>query len=251
MDLTGKTAVVTGAGGGLGRVICDVFVAAGANLVACDASAELLAPLSAVKKYQFDLSNTESVLEIARKIQHEVATVDIVVNNAGWSCADAMRQVDQAIIEREIAINLTGAISFTHALLPSLRQSGGSLVFISSIDALLHFGNPVYSAAKAGILAWMRAIAVEEAQYGIRANAVCPGSIHTPAWDDRFKKIANLKEQVSSHYPINRLVKVEEVVDAVLFLACDRACGINGVSLAVDGGISAGNLPFINTITGS
>lgn len=251
MDLTGKTAVVTGGGGGLGRVICDVFTAAGASVVACDISAELLATVSAVNKYEFDLSNTESVLEAAKKLQDEIATPDIIINNAGWSRADSMQQVNQTVIEHEIAVNLTGAICFTHALLPRLRQNGGSLVFVSSVNALLHFGNPVYSAAKAGLLAWMRAIAVEEAQYGIRANAVCPGSIQTPAWDYRFEKIADLKTQISSYYPNNRLVELEEVADAVLFLACDRASGINGVSLAVDGGISVGNLPFINTITGS
>ena len=119
---------------------------------------------------------------------------------------------------------------------------------MSSINALAHYGNPAYAAAKAGLLALMRAVATEEAANGVRANAVCPGSIRTAAWDHRIAAQPDIMDRVGRLYPMGRLVEPREVAQAVAFLASDLASGITGVVLPVDAGISAGNLPFIREI---
>ena len=130
------------------------------------------------------------------------------------------------------------------------RRGGGSIVFIATVNALAHYGNPAYAAAKAGLVAYAKAIAVERGAAGIRANVVCPGSVRTPAWDHRLRRTPDLLDSVLPHYPLGRLVTPEEVASAALFLASDAASGITGAVLAVDAGLTAGNLRFVNDVLG-
>jgi NAD(P)-dependent dehydrogenase (short-subunit alcohol dehydrogenase family) len=123
-------------------------------------------------------------------------------------------------------------------------------VFVSSVNALDRFGNPAYAAAKAGILAFSRAIAVECGRDGIRSNAVCPGSVRTPAWDHRIARDPTIPQRLAALYPLGRIVTPAEVAAAVLFLASPAASGITGTTLAVDAGLTAGHLPFIRDILG-
>ena len=132
-----------------------------------------------------------------------------------------------------------------------MRVKGGAFVFVSSVNAGVHYGNPAYSAAKAGLMAFMRAIAVEEGRQGIRSNAVVPASILTGAWTERLKVDPTVLDRVSTLYPMGRIVTPEEVAQTVLFLASPLASGITGAALPVDAGASAGNLPFIEAITGA
>jgi NAD(P)-dependent dehydrogenase (short-subunit alcohol dehydrogenase family) len=131
-----------------------------------------------------------------------------------------------------------------------MRGRGGALVFISSVNAIQHFGNPAYSAAKAGMLAYARAIAVEEGGHGIRANCVLPGSVRTPAWAHRLAADPTLLDRVVPNYPLGRLVTPEEVAKTALFLASPQASGITGVALPVDGGLTAGHRRFIQDVLG-
>ncbi len=126
----------------------------------------------------------------------------------------------------------------------------GVFVFISSVNGLLHFGNPAYAAAKAGINAFARGIAVEFGRKGVRANVVCPGSIRTPAWDHRIAQDASVLERLQRFYPLGRIVDTREVAETVAFLASDRASGITGAILPVDAGLTAGCRPFIEDILG-
>ena len=129
-------------------------------------------------------------------------------------------------------------------------RGSGALVFISSVNALAHFGNPAYAAAKAGVNVFARAIAVECGRAGLRANAVCPGSIRTPAWTHRLARDPAVMDKLQRLYPLQRVVEAREVAEAVAFLASDRASGITGVSLPVDAGLTAGCLPFIDDVLG-
>jgi NAD(P)-dependent dehydrogenase (short-subunit alcohol dehydrogenase family) len=131
------------------------------------------------------------------------------------------------------------------------KPEGAAFVFVSSINANAHFGNPAYSAAKAALHAWMRAIATEEGKNGIRANVVVPGSIKTPAWAHRLEQNPAIMDAVSRLYPLGRLVEPIEVARAVAFLASPQASGITGAAIPVDAGISAGNLPFLDQIAGN
>lgn len=240
-------AVVTGAGGGLGREIVAVLQDAGMSVAACDSNPDLLAALSAQHRTRFDLRDG-NLGDVAATIIAEFGVPDVLINNAGYTRAETMAGIDAAW-DTELDINLNGVVRFTQGFLPAMMARGrGNILFISSINALAHFGNPAYAAAKAGMLAYMRAIAVEYGRHGLRANAVCPGSVRTGAWDHREVTEPGIATRAAALYPMGRMVTPQEVAQAVLFLASDASSGITGVALPVDAGITAGNLNFIQQI---
>ena len=119
-------------------------------------------------------------------------------------------------------------------------RGSGSFVFIASVNGLAHFGNPAYSAAKAGLIAYARALATEGGRSGIRSNAICPGTVRTPAWARRIARSPGILDRIGRLYPLGRIVEPAEVAEA--------ASAITGVALPVDAGLMAGNLPFIDEI---
>ncbi|WP_226782658.1 SDR family oxidoreductase [Oceaniglobus trochenteri] len=248
LDFSGQTIVITGAAGGIGRALVARFQELGADIVACDRDAEGLASLPDVRPSVFDLTDRAAMGEAISAILRDGPPPAAIISNAGITRAETMADVDDAAFDTELAQNLTGAATLSRLFLPSLRKTGGAFVFVSSVNALAHYGNPAYSAAKAGLNAWMRAIAVEEGIHGIRANAVIPGSVHTNAWTHRIENNPRVLESVRELYPLGRMVTPQEVANAVAFLASPLAGGITGTTLNVDGGISAGNLPFLKKI---
>ena len=244
--LQNKHVIITGAGGGIGRSLVAAFLTAGARVTACDRDAGLLDALDGVARSVFELTEAPATKTAIDAIVEAYGAPDILVGNAGFTRAETMAGVDDAAWNREIDINLTGTYNVVAPTLAHMtRAGGGSIVLVSSVNALAHFGNPAYSAAKAGMLAYARAIAVEHGIDGIRANCVCPGSVRTPAWDHRIEKDPTLLGEVVKHYPLGRLVTPEEVANAVLFFASPLSAGITGTSLAVDAGLTAGNLRFV------
>ncbi|KAI1502053.1 hypothetical protein F5X99DRAFT_380462 [Biscogniauxia marginata] len=144
-------------------------------------------------------------------------------------------------------------MEFTRAVLPAMTErggGGGSIVLVSSVNALAYYGNPAYSAAKAGQIAFVKALAVEYGSKGIRANAVCPGSMLTRVWQERFAERPELEKQILEHYPLGRMALPEEVANSVVFLASGLASGVTGTELVVDGGLTAGNLRMVREIIG-
>ena len=241
--LEGRRVLVTGSGGGIGTALCAAFRAAGAHVVAADREpgAELL----------FDLADAAATAAAMAQLL-EGGAPDIVVANAGWTRAETFADLPPAAFDAELSINLSGAWRLLEPLLPAMRKRGGGAVtFVASVNALLHYGNPAYAAAKAGMLALMRGIAVEWGGGGIRANAVCPGSVLTPAWDHRLKRDPGLAAKVLAHYPLGRLATPQEVANAVLFLSSPLAASISGAALPVDAGLSAGNLGFFRDVLGA
>jgi NAD(P)-dependent dehydrogenase (short-subunit alcohol dehydrogenase family) len=251
-EFAGKNVLVTGAGGGLGGAIVALFADNGATITACDQSLDAMNSLNVADKRVFNLHDQEQVETSAQAIVDAGKTPDILINNAGWTRAETLSSLDLKKIETEISINLIGVMNFTTVLVNAMAKRGhGSIVFVSSVNALLHYGNPAYAAAKAGIVAYARSIAVEYGKHHIRANAVCPGSIRTPAWDHRISRDPTIPSKLARIYPLGRIVENTEVAEAVMFLASHRASGITGVSLAVDAGLTAGNKPFIDDILGA
>ncbi|PVE23785.1 SDR family oxidoreductase [Microvirga sp. KLBC 81] len=225
------------------------FQEAGARVVACDISEEALRSLDVAHKETFDLSNADACRRACERIQSQVGLPDIVVSNAGYTRAETLEQVDERVWNFELDVNLNGARNFTAPFLEPMKARGsGVFVFISSVNALAHFGNPAYAAAKAGLVAYARAIATECGVHGIRSNAICPGSVRTHAWDHRITKDPHILEKVSRLYPLGHMVSPVDVANAAVFLASPLSAGITGVSLPVDGGLTAGNLPFIDAI---
>ena len=247
IDLNGARIVLTGAGGGVGRALSATFARLGAQIVACDVPG---VDLGSGEAHHFDLRDRDATLAAAQAILGG-GTPSVIISNAGWTRADTFDLCTPEGIEDELTRNFTGAAHFTRAFLPALRAGTGNraFVFVSSVNALTHHGNPPYSAAKAALLAWSRALAVEEGRHGIRSNAVIPASIRTAAWDYRIKADPAILDKLAAIYPLGRIVTTDEVANAAAFLASSAASGITGTTLTVDAGLMAGNLPFLDAIT--
>lgn len=247
--LDGKTVLISGAGGGIGRVLVESFHGAGAEVIGADRDAALLSGLPLSRSVLFDQSDaTATRAAIAADIAAHGAP-DAVIANAGFTRAEHLGQLDDEVWASEMAINLNGAYALVDPVVKAMAARGsGNVVFISSVNALAHFGNPAYSAAKAGLIAYAKAIAVEHGAAGVRANVVAPGSVRTPAWDHRLEADPQLLEKVLPHYPLGRMVSPQEVANAALFLASGAASGITGVTIPVDAGLTAGNLRFVNEV---
>lgn len=248
-EFAGKSVLITGAGGGVGTGLVHLFARRGARVIGCDLTDESMPGDYYSARHAFDLGDPEKVEASAEKIIAVSGVPDIVINNAGWTRADTFEALDPGRAITEIDINLTSVAVFSTVLAMAMaRRGSGAFVFISSINSLMHFGNPAYAAAKAGINAFARALAVEYGPKGLRANVVCPGSIRTPAWDHRIVKDPTVLDKLRRLYPMGRIVNVAEVAEAVAFLASERASGITGTVLPVDAGLMAGCMPFIEDI---
>jgi NAD(P)-dependent dehydrogenase (short-subunit alcohol dehydrogenase family) len=249
--LDGRRALITGAGGGIGKALVETFATAGCAVIAADREKSMLDGLGCEHRLVFDLGDPQAIRAAVAELEAASLWPDIFISNAGFSRAETLAQVDDAIWAAEMQVNLTGAFQLSQPLVENMaRRGGGSLVFISSVNALAYYGNPAYSAAKAGLVALAKAIAVERGAAGVRANVVCPGSVRTGAWERRLKHSPNLLEKVAPHYPLDRLVNPTEVARATLFLASDAASGITGAVLPVDAGLTAGNLRFVREVLG-
>jgi NAD(P)-dependent dehydrogenase (short-subunit alcohol dehydrogenase family) len=251
LSLDGKTALISGAGGGIGTALVKAFADAGAKVVGADADLALLGNPALADRVTFDLADSAATTQAITEYLDRAGTPDIVIANAGFTRAELLSGLDPATWNAEVQINLNGTFAMTAPIVERMAARGsGALVFIASVNGLMYVGNPAYSAAKAGLISYAGAIAVERGRQGVRANVVCPGSVRTPAWDHRIKADPGLLDKVVPHYPLGRLVSPEEVADAALFLASPLASGITGATLTVDAGLTAGSLRFIDEVLG-
>ena len=249
--LNARTVAITGAGGGIGQRLVARFVEAGAVVIAFDRTLELTQGLPGVAhRGAFTMGDRAGAEAAIAQAVDAVGPIKVLVNNAGGARAETLTDLTHGAWDEEIALNLTGTYQVTTPVLAGMRENGGgAIVTIGTVNALMHFGNPGYAAAKAGLLAYMKAIATEQGRFGIRANVVCPGSTRTPAWNRRIAQDPTIVERLSKHYPIGRMVEPDEVASAVLFLASDLASGISGAVLPVDGGLMAGMKAMTEVIT--
>lgn len=247
--LDGLSVLITGAGGGIGHALVDAFHAAGAAVSGADRTPDALAGLNLAHTLVADQADLAATDKAARAYLRDFGAPDLVISNAGYTRAELFEDLDLRVWESELAINLSGAYALTAPIVEAMAARGsGNLVFIASVNGLLHLGNPAYSAAKAGLIAYAKSIAVERGSRGVRANVICPGSVRTPAWDHRFAADPGLMAKVLPLYPLNRLVTPAEVANTAVFLSSPAAAGITGVALPVDAGLVAGNMHFINDI---
>jgi meso-butanediol dehydrogenase/(S,S)-butanediol dehydrogenase/diacetyl reductase len=253
--LTGRVALITGAARGIGRATASLFAREGARLGLIDRDAaemektarELAAerPQPVVHWRAADIGDHAAVSATIDELVRELGGLDILVNNAA---ARAYGTVAQASAESWAAIlqtNVTGLANCSRAALPHLRKSGsGSIVNVSSAFALSGRANMgQYDATKAAVLALTRVLACEEAKFGIRVNAVCPGSTLTP-WTlgraaARGMSVEELKATGAVASLLGRWAEPEEVAFPILWLASSEASFVTGVALPVDGGLTA------------
>jgi meso-butanediol dehydrogenase/(S,S)-butanediol dehydrogenase/diacetyl reductase len=239
--LDGKAAIVTGGGSGIGRAICKRFAAEGAAVVVADIAgdrAEEVAAEIGGRAVQGDVTVAADVLRIVEA----AGPVDVLVNNAGGGMNDDLLDIDEEAWDADVALNLKSAFLCTKAVLPQMTERRrGAIVNIASVNGMAFFANDAYSAAKAGLLQLTRSTAVRYGRLGIRANAIAPGTIRTPLWQERVDKEPAIFERLVSWYPLGRVGEPEDVADAAAFLASDEASWITGEVLRVDGGLLAGN----------
>ena len=130
-----------------------------------------------------------------------------------------------------------------------VARRSGAIVNVGSVNALHALGDPAYSAAKAGMIAMTKAIAMEYGRYGVRANIVLPGTVRTPLWEQRAAKDPKVLETLQRWYPLGRIVEPAEVARVIVFLASDAASAVTGTVLPVDCGLSAGNIVMSRELT--
>jgi 2-hydroxycyclohexanecarboxyl-CoA dehydrogenase len=243
LGLHGKRALVTGGARGIGAAICRELAAEGAHVyVAYRGSSEgpeLAADIGGTP-LAFDVADAGSVAQALR----DVPTLDILVNNAGL---DDMAFFTEYTPERwrpQIAVNLEGVLNVTLAVLPAMQRAGyGRIVNVSSEAGRLGSKRgSVYAAAKAGVIAFTKSLARENARYGITANNVLPGPIETPMLDAnrRGPRGEEVVAAMAGATLLNRIGDPREVAAAVAFLASERAAYITGETLGVSGGMGLG-----------
>ena len=254
MRLFDKTAIITGAGAGIGAATALLFCREGASVTLVDADlAALNRTLEAIKlalpharlfAHTADVSDETQALAAVEKILQAWVKLDILVNNASMRNYSALANATTAEWQAMVGVNLIGCANYAKAALPALRLSGkGSIVNVASCYAVTgRKGMGLYDATKAAQLAMTRTLAFEEAAHGVRVNAVCPGSTLTDFHINKAtaagKDIEKLKTERQTTSLLGRWASPEEFAAPILWLASDEASFITGTSLMVDGGLS-------------
>jgi 3-oxoacyl-[acyl-carrier protein] reductase len=245
MRFDNQTAIVTGAGRGIGRAIALRFANEGAR-VACVSLTEINAKSvadeinsmhsDAAKAYAVDVADHATVQKVGAQIFEDFGRIDILVNNAGVTRDLLAMRMSMQDWDAVINTNLRGAFSFTHSILRSMtKQRSGRIINISSVIGLIgNAGQTNYAASKAGLIGFTKSLAKELASRSITVNAVAPGFIATDMTADLSDEI---KKTIHAKIPLGRTGVPEDIASAVAFLASAEAHYITGQVLCVDGGI--------------
>jgi len=258
LGLRGKNVIVTGGGSNIGRSIVHAFTQEGSNITIAElapsqgekvaAEVKAMGTGSKVQVVATDVTQHEQVNQMVEQAIAEFGSVDVLVNNVGWTVDRLFLEKPRAEWEKEVQVNLWGAINCMHGVLPHMTQrESGAIVSISS-DAgrMREYREAVYSACKAGIIALSKSIAQETGRYGLRANVVCPGLV-VPDTDESISDermwhqmrdifTDDVLERVKQSNLLRRLGTSSEVANAVVFLASGAASFITGQTLSVSGG---------------
>lgn len=249
-DLIGKTALVTGAGSGIGRAGAQAFALAGARVVVADldprGGAETVALIAGAGGQalfvQADVTQAAQVEALVGQAVSAYGGLDCAFNNAGIGGTGASTaEYTEEDWDRLMAVNLKGVwLCLKYELRQMLRQGGGTIVNNASVWGVAGLENaPAYTASKHGVVGLTKVAALENATTGIRVNAVCPGFTHTPSTERLLVDRPQMKAKIAALQPIGRLGTPAEVAAAVLWLCSPASSFVTGQALGVDGGLLA------------
>ena len=251
MRLHDKVAIITGAGGGMGRVAAQMFAAEGARVVVAEfdeasgsETARRVTDAGGQAAFvRADVSQEDGARQMVETAVSAYGRLDVLYNNAG-----IMPEADHSVIDTDVdtwdrvmAVNLRGVfLGCKHAIPVMLEQGSGSVINISSFVALLGCSVPqdAYTASKGAVLSLTRSLAVQFGPRGVRSNAICPGPIETPLLMDWLVRDEAAKQLRLARNPTGRFGKPEEIVNLAIYLASDESRWTNGAAMVVDGGIS-------------
>ena len=244
-----KTALVTGAGSGIGAAIAERFVMAGYRVALFDinekTAQETCARVGGPGKtiaIAGDVSSEVHVRNAVQRTVQELGSLDVLVNNAGVEIYGTVVELAAEQWDRQMAVNLKGSYLCSKYAIPEMRQ-GGAIVHISSAHAHVSWPRcPAYDATKAGLIGLTRAMALDHGGQGIRVNAICPGYIATPLLEKAIACGEVDQAAVLKFHPLGRIGTPMDIAEATLFLASDAASFISGAVLNVDGCLTAQGL---------
>ncbi|MCC7346265.1 MAG: SDR family oxidoreductase [Variibacter sp.] len=243
--LAGKVAFITAAGQGIGRATAELFVAEGARVIATDVDESKLAGLKGATVRKLDVRSTEAVNAMAK----EFSPVDILMNCAGWVHHGTVLDTDDAAWDRSFDLNVKSIHRTIQAFLPGmLAKGGGSIVNIASGASSVR-GIPfryAYGSTKAAVIGLTKSVAADFIRKGIRANAICPGTIDTPSLDGRIETLSKetgrpldaVRQEFIDRQPMGRLGTAQEIAWLALYLASDESSYTTGQVHLSDGGFA-------------
>lgn len=252
-SLEGKIIMMTGAAGGIGGSLSKGMAGIGAIMCNCDISEkglktledEIAAEGGKSKSFVMDVTNMDSIKSVVESIVKEYGTIDVLINVAGINKREGFMDVKEDTYDRIMDINLKSVFFITQTVVPHMmKKKNGSIINIGSHNATAMLGGcSVYGASKSGVLGLTRAMAVEWAEWGIRANAVSPGHVLTPltqvTWDHPTRG-DYLRDRIAMRRP----GYPDEMVGIVALLASDSSSYISGANFVVDGGCLCGGAPW-------
>jgi 2-hydroxycyclohexanecarboxyl-CoA dehydrogenase len=249
MDFQGRVVLVTGGASGIGRATCLAFASRGARVAVADINEEGARQVAAeirgqdreAQAVRMDVTDRAQVAQGVQQVLDHFRQVDVLVNAAGWDRIVPFLESTEDLWDRVIAINFRGVLNTCHVVLPHMVQRGSGVVVNIASDAgrVGSSGETVYSGAKGAVIAFSKALAREVARHNIRVNVVAPGITDTPLLQQIIQAgNEKLIDAIVRSTPLRRMARPEEVAEAVVFLASDRASFITGQTLSVSGGLT-------------